>query len=162
MKKALAIILCIVAVCFASCNKENANQKFIGNYSGNMTAILTLSAIGQQMNTDPIEVPTELQISAGNSGDKVVALFTIEEETRTLTGTANDNVVDFDPLVIDAVVEGLEVSMTIDLDGILDGTSLNVTGNINGSGTIVDEQLPMPMPFTASGTANGILNKVVQ
>ena len=161
MKKALAIILCVVAVCFASCNKEKPNQKFIGNYNGDVTAEYKLSALGYDLDGDPLETNLTMVISAGQKDDQVVAICTIEDESRTVNGTVTDNFVDFDPLVINEDIEGSQVNITVDLNGTLNDNVMNVTGTLAGSGTIIYEEFPTPIPFTMTGTVNGALNKLV-
>lgn len=167
MKKALAIILCIVAVCFASCNKEKPNQKFIGSYQGKMTGNITIK--GQIPGMDPMEMPFDslemdliMSITAGNKDDKVVANCTIMEENHTLNGTVNGDAVDFDPLTISRDIDGSHVNITIDLSGNkVNETTLNIAGNITGDGTAVIDLIPIPIPITFNGTINGTLNKLL-
>ncbi len=162
MKKALAIILCVVAVCFASCNKEKPNQKFVGNYQGDVTANFTITALGQVLPMDPVEMPMTMNITAGTNDDEIVAICTIQEETRTLNGTVNGDAVDFSPLVINEDIEGSQVNITIDLDGNkVNENTLNVGGSISGDGNIITDDIPMPIPVTMTGTASGVLNKLV-
>ena len=117
MKKALAIILCVVAVCFASCNKEKPNQKFIGSYQGNSIVDLTISALGQTLPFDSITANVAMEINAGSADDKVVANFTIENETRTLNGTVNNDEISFEPLTVKENIEGSQIDITINLNG---------------------------------------------
>lgn len=159
MKKTLAIVLCILAVCFASCNKEKPNQKFIGAYNGNMTTDIIGTAMNQSIPLPVDTVEVAMTINAGEKDTEVVANCTIQEETRTLKGTVNESTVDFEPLTISYNVEGSSASITIDLNGTLNGTALNVTGAISGNGTFVYENFPIL--FTLSGTTNGILNKLL-
>ena len=162
MKKALAIILCIVAVCFASCNKEKPNQKFIGSYQGNSIVDLTISALGQTLPFDSITANVAMEITAGSTDDKVVANFTIENKTRTLNGTVNNNEISFEPLTVKENIEGSQIDITINLNGNkVNSNTLNLSGNITGNGTIVLEDFPMPIPATISGTINGTLNKLL-
>ena len=167
MKKALAIILCVVAVCFASCNKEKPNQKFIGSYQGKMTGNITIK--GQIPGMDPMEMPFDslemdliMSITAGNKDDKVVANCTIMEENHTLNGTVNGDAVDFDPLTISKDIEGSHANITIDLSGNkVNENTLNIAGNITGDGTAVIELIPIPIPVTFNGTISGALNKIL-
>ena len=163
MKKALAIILCAVAVCFASCNKEpeeKPNQRFVGNYSGDVTANFNISALGQAVPMEPVEMPMTMSITAGSNDNEIVAICTIQEEARTLTGTVNGDAVDFSPLVINENIEGSQVNITIDLDGNkVSENTLNVAGNMSGEGTLLVEGYPIPVTMT--GTASGVLNKLV-
>lgn len=167
MKKALAIILCIVAVCFASCNKEKPNQKFIGNYQGKVTGNITIKGQipgmePQEMPFDSLEMDLAMSITAGNKDDKVVANCTIMEETHTLNGTVNGDAVDFDPLTISRDIEGSHANITIDLSGNkVNESTLNIAGNITGDGTAVIDLIPIPIPVTFNGTINGTLNKLL-
>ena len=162
MKKALAIVMCIVAVCFASCNKEKPNQKFIGSYQGNSIVDLTISALGQTLPFDSITANVAMEITAGSTDDKVIANFTIENKTRTLNGTVNNNEISFEPLTVKENIEGSQIDITINLNGNkVNSNTLNLSGNITGNGTIVLEDFPMPIPATISGTINGTLNKLL-
>ena len=161
MKKALAIALCVLAVCFASCNKEKPNQQFVGNYHGNVTANLTIAALNTTMPMEPTDMEMTMNITAGAKDDEIVAVCTIQEETRTLNGIVSGNDVDFDPLIINENVEGSQINITIDLNGTLAGTVLNVNGTITGSGTIIYDDFSTPIPVTLTGTASGALNKLV-
>ena len=170
MKKALAIILCIVAVCFASCNKEKPNQKFIGSYQGKVTGNITIKGMEPiEMHFDSLEMDLALSITAGNKDDKVVASITIMKEnlnllegTQTLNGTVNGDAVDFDPLTISRDIEGSHANITIDLNGNkVNGNTLNIAGNITGDGTAVIDLIPIPIPITFNGTINGTLNKLL-
>ena len=167
MKKVLAIILCVVAVCFASCNKEKPNQKFIGSYQGKVTGNITVK--GQVPGMEPMEMPFDslemdliMSITAGNKDDKVVANCTFMEETHTLNGTVNGDAVDFDPLTISRDIDSSHANITIDLSGNkVNETTLNIAGNITGDGTAVIEFVPIPIPVTFNGTINGALNKLL-
>ena len=177
MKKALAIILCVVAVCFASCNKEpeeKPNQKFIGSYQGKVTGNITVK--GQVPGMEPMEMPFDslemdliMSITAGNKDDKVVASCTIieenlnfQEETQILNGTVNGDAVDFDPLTINRDIDSSHANITIDLSGNkVNGITLNIAGNITGDGTAVIDLIPIPIPITFNGTINGTLNKLL-
>ena len=162
MKKSLAIILCVVAVCFASCNKEKPNQKFIGSYQGNSIVDLTISAFGQTLPFDSITANVAMEITAGSTDDKVVANFTIENKTRTLNGTVNNDEISFEPLTVKENIEGSQIDITINLNGNkVNSNTLNLSGNITGNGTIVLEDFPMPIPATITGTINGNLNKLL-
>ena len=167
MKKALAIILCIVAVCFASCNKEKPNQKFIGNYQGKVTGNITIKGQipgmePQEMPFDSLEMDLAMSITAGNKDDKVVANCTIMEENHTLNGTVNGDAVDFDPLTISRDIDNSHANITIDLSGNkVNESTLNIAGNITGDGTAVIELIPIPIPVTLNGTINGTLNKLL-
>lgn len=165
MKKALAIILCVVAVCFASCNKEpeeKPNQKFIGSYQGNSIVDLTISAFGQTLPFDSIPANVAMEINAGSADDKVVANFTIENETRTLNGTVSNDEISFEPLTVKENIEGSQIDITINLNGNkVNNNTLNLNGNITGSGTIVIEDFPTPISATITGTINGTLNKLL-
>lgn len=157
MKKALAIVLCVLAVCFASCNKEKPNQKFVGNYNGEMIADITISALGQSMPIDSVAMPLNMEITAGNKNDEVVAICTIEEEECTFNGIVNGDNVDFDKTTISKEVEGSLVDLTIDLNGTLAGAILNVNASLEGSGNVVMEGYQIPVTLT--GKAYGALNK---
>ena len=162
MKKALAIILCVAAVCFASCNKEKPNQKFIGSYQGNSIVDLTISALGQTLPFDSITANVAMEITAGSADDKIVANFTVENETRTLNGTVNNDEISFEPLTVKENIEGSQIDITINLNGNkVNNNTLNLNGNITGSGTIVIEDFPTPIPATITGTINGTLNKLL-
>lgn len=161
MKKALAIVMCIVAVCFASCNKEKSKQKFIGNYRGelNGSVVMTIPVIGE-IPFDSLTMDLSMEISAGNADNKVVAKCPLNDEVYTINGTTKNNVVSFEPLVIKRSEEGAEANVSIDLTGTLDGNKLNVNGKISGQGTAVDEMFPTPVNVTISGILTGTLNKV--
>ena len=162
MKKALAIILCVAAVCFASCNKEKPNQKFIGSYQGNSIVDLTISALGQTLPFDSITANVAMEITAGSADDKIVANFTVENETRTLNGTVNNDEISFEPLTVKENIEGSQIDITINLNGNkVNNNTLNLNGNITGSGTIIIEDFPTPIPATITGTINGTLNKLL-
>ena len=167
MKKALAIILCVVAVCFASCNKEKPNQKFIGSYQGKVTGNITIKGQipgmePQEMPFDSLEMDLAMSITAGNKDDKVVANCTIMEETHTLNGTVNGDAVDFDPLSISRDIDSSHANITIDLNGNkVNESTLNIAGNITGDGTAVIDLIPIPIPITFNGTINGTLNKLL-
>lgn len=162
MKKALAIILCVVAVCFASCNKEKPNQKFIGSYQGNSIVDLTISAFGQTLPFDSITANVAMEITAGSADDKIIANFTVENETRTLNGTVNNDEISFEPLTVKENIEGSQIDITINLNGNkVNNNTLNLNGNITGSGTIIIEDFTTPIPATITGTINGTLNKLL-
>lgn len=163
MKKALAIILCVVAVCFASCNKEpeeKPNQRFIGNYQGNVTIDFTISALGQVLPMEPVETPMAMNITAGSNDNEIVAICTIQEEARTLNGTVNGDAVDFSPIDINENIEGSQVNITIDLDGNkVNENTLNISGSLSGDGNYNADGLSIPVTMT--GTASGVLNKLI-
>ena len=167
MKKALAIILCVVAVCFASCNKEKPNQKFIGSYQGKVTGNITIKGQipgmePQEMPFDSLEMDLAMSITAGNKDDKVVASCTFMEENHTLNGTVNGDAVDFDPLTISRDIDSSHANITIDLSGNkVNESTLNIAGNITGDGTAVIDLIPIPIPVTFNGTINGALNKLL-
>ena len=161
MKKALAIVLCVLAVCFASCNKEKEkpNQKFVGCYNGNICINATISAEGQLMPIDSIEAALSMDIQAGEKDNEITAICRFEEEERTLNGTVTENNVDFEPITIYENQDGIEVRGDIHLKGVLNGTMLDINGDVTGSGNITIELLPAPIPVTLSGTITGTLNQ---
>ena len=138
MKKALAIILCVVAVCFASCNKEKPNQKFIGSYQGNSIVNLTISALGQTLPFDSITANVAMEITAGSADDKIVANFTVENETRTLNGTVNNDEISFEPLTVKENIEGKPL---LNLCQLLDGGLIASFNTCKGGIVYIDPNL---------------------
>lgn len=165
MKKSLlTVAFCCIVMLFASCKKEAANEKFIGTYNGQATLSATINTpgIGQM----PMSRTTEIvmSIAAGDADNRVVATITAagEEETEpfVINGTVEGTKIDFDDYNRTETVEGSTITAEGDLDATLSGNVLTLDGELEGSGTIVMEELPMPMPITVKGTITGNLNKV--
>ena len=158
--------MCCITVLFAACKKEKPYEKFIGNYNGSALVKGTLSiGSGGTSLTQDIEqtFPMLISLSAGDADDKLVLTYTPEDQQETFTaiGTIKDDKVVFDPIQIEQVIEGSVVNLTLNLNGALAGSIFALNGTFNGSGNLTISGQPLPIPFTATGTINANLNKLV-
>ena len=167
MKKYAIIAMCCISVLFASCNKENPNEKFVGDWYGTgvATGTMTMSVMGQEFvqDFDNIEIPMSINLAAGEAKNEVILTYTSEEmqETYTAKGIVNDYDVDFDPIDLNMNVQGTTVTATLDLMGTLSSNKdiLSINGTVSGQGNYAVEGSPLPIPYTASGTVAATLNR---
>lgn len=167
MKKLFVIAMCLLSLGFASCHKdkdngnENTNEKFIGNYAGeiviNGTIEVTIFGETQTQPLDEQKTDIELKITAGNENDEVIANFEMEGQPVNIKGKCKNNHVDFEPVSKTIDYEGQQINCTFSMKGDLDGNTLNVNGNINATGTLTDPQIPMPVPFVVKANMSGPL-----
>ena len=167
MKRLFIIAMCLLSLGFASCNKdndnenENTNEKFIGNYAGeiaiNGTIEATVLGQTQTMPLDSLNADIELKITAGNEKDEVIASFEMEDQPVNIKGKCKNNHVDFDSVSQTLTYEGQEIDCTISMKGDLDGNTFNVNGDINATGTLTLPQIPMPVPVVVKANMSGPL-----
>ena len=104
MKKALIIAACCLTVLFTACNKEKPNEKFVGDWYGTgiVNGTMTMAVLGNEyvQEFNNIEIPMDINLSAGEAKNEVILTYTDEEmhETSTAKGIVKDNDVDFDPI----------------------------------------------------------------
>lgn len=164
MKKLFIIAMCLVSLGFASCKKENSNANFIGNYRGNIQFVgtATMTVMGQTVQ-HPVQETIDdfsLSLSAGSNGNEVLATVNIEESHYQVKGNCKGDAVEFEKLPISEHIEnGTTVEGELKMNGVLNGTNLVLTGTMTAHGTIVDEELPMPMPASFTANMNGTLHK---
>ena len=154
MKKLLVIALCCIAVAFTSCKKEKANERFIGNYEGEVTATAS-SPLGDP---ETMKLKATLTIVAGDTDNRIVATLGLPEladlaipaQNLELKGTCNGDKVAFDEYTIETEDEGAPVKFTF----VSDGSLQNNIFKVNGTGTAYyNSQL------LSTITINGDLNK---
>ena len=151
MKKLFVIALCCIAVAFTSCKKEKANQRFIGNYEGKVTA--TLAMLGE---TSSQEVRATLNIVAGDTDNRIVATFALPEVTEEtmpfnsfeLKGTCDGDKVTFDALNIETEEEGTPIKFTFVADGTLQNNTFKMNATCNAS------QPELSITITLNGDLN--------
>lgn len=165
MKKLFIIAMCLVSLGLASCNKEKANEQFIGNYAGAISGDVVVEIAMPGVQADPVSLGNQsmdvvLQLTAGENDDEVIANYELEGEVFSLKGVCNGTHVDFDPFQESMTIEGEEMDFLLNLQGDLVGNNLNVTGDVKAEGSIVvDEQIPFPVPVVISSTMTGALVK---
>lgn len=167
MKKLFIIAMCLLSLGFASCHKdkdngnENTNEKFIGNYAGeiviNGTIEVTIFGETQTQPLDEQKTDIELKITAGNENDEVIANFEMEGQPVNIKGKCKNNHVDFEPVSETIDYEGQQINCTFSMKGDLDGNTLNINGDINAKGTLTDPEIPLPMPFVLKANMSGPL-----
>jgi hypothetical protein len=167
MKKALLVIMCCVALVFCSCNKEEANEKFVGTFSGKTTATATVIFPQLSMSeTMDEEFYLTMVIAAGEESDQVIATCSFEDEAFTLNGTVDGDNVDFETIStnINESVDGMsiQVSTSIDLNGTLISNGLSLNGTIEGDGSVSTpvSGVSISSPITIEGTIAGNLAKL--
>ena len=137
------------------------NDKFIGNYAGeiviNGTIEVTIFGETQTQPLDEQKTDIEMKITAGNENDEVIANFEMEGQPANIKGKCKNNHVDFEPVSETIAYEGQQINCTFIMRGNLDGNTLNVSGNINATGTLTDPQIPMPVPFVVKANMSGPL-----
>lgn len=165
MKKHLIIALCCLAALFTACNKEKPNEKFIGDWYGDgiVNGTMTMTVIGQEFvqEFNNIEIPMDINLSAGEAKNEVVLTYTDEEmhETYTSKGIVKDNDVDFDPIDVNMTVEGTTVTATLDLKATLSSNEevLALNGTVSGQGNYAEGG--NSIPYTANGTVTATLHR---
>ena len=165
MKKALIIAACCLTVLFTACNKEKPNEKFVGDWYGTgiVNGTMTMTALGHELvqEFNNIEIPMDINLSAGEAKNEVILTYTDEEmhETYTAKGIVKDNDVDFDPIDVDMTVEGTTVTATLDLKGTLSSNEevLALNGTVSGEGSFAEGG--SSIPYTANGTVTATLHR---
>ena len=165
MKKALIIAACCLTVLFTACNKEKPNEKFVGDWYGTgiVNGTMTMAVLGNEyvQEFNNIEIPMDINLSAGEAKNEVILTYTDEEmhETYTAKGIVKDNDVDFDPIDVDMTVEGTTVTATLDLKGTLSSNEevLALNGTVSGQGNYAEGGLSIP--YTANGTITATLHR---
>ena len=165
MKKVLIIALSAVIILFSACKKEKPNAKFIGNYKGSATvnATSSYSLFGQPFEQEIPEfaVPVEIDLTAGNTDNKVILIYVNADlnETYTTTGLVSENSVDFEPMNVNFTHELNNINASIDLKGtLIDSNILSLEADIEGKGTTQFISVPITVKVTESAN----LNKSVQ
>lgn len=165
MKKTLIIAFSCLIVLLAACNKQNPNEKFIGDYSGsgivNGTITFNLGTTHMEQDINDMAIPMAIHLAAGEAKNEVIMTYTNEdiEETYTAKGIVSDYDVAFDPISIKQIIDGTYVDLTLNLEGTLlekEGI-LKLNGNINGNGDWINED--NSIPFSVTGTVTANLNK---
>ena len=164
MKKTLIIALSCLIVLLAACNKQNPNEKFIGDYSGSGIVNGTISFDYGTTHVDQdiadMAIPMAINLAAGEAKNEVIMTYTNEdvEETYTAKGIVSDYDVAFDPITIRQIIDGTYVNLTLNLEGTLlekEGI-LKLNGDIKGNGNMINLG---DIPFTVTGTVTANLNK---
>lgn len=172
MKKIFVIMMCCLGLAFASCTKEPANKKFVGDYLGTMYLNGTvtspqLSQLG--MDAFPLEnteVKLQTNIVAGSKDDEVFVTFTIDDESYVTSGTVVDNTLQFGTLSYNYVEEQTNTDLIINLTltGVLNENVITLSGPFTGSGiaTIDLEGFSLALNLSASGNVNGAVHRLAQ
>lgn len=168
MRKSIIIALCCITVLFAACKKEKPYEKFVGDYLGqvliNGTMDVPLFNYNQELVDQPFNM--NLTLTQGTTDDQVILTYHPEgqNETYATTGTIVNDFVDFEPINIETDVDQSHIKASFDFEGTLvDNVQLAMKGTINGNGTIqMGQDIPIPTPFTITGTAKGTLIKQVE
>ena len=166
MKRNMFIAMCCITVLFAACKKEKPYEKFIGSYNGSALVEGTISySIGSTSLSNDIKqtLPMAIDLSAGDSDNRLVLTYTPEgqNEIYTATGTINEDKVTFDPVVVKETIEGKDVNLTLNMNGTIVGTVFSLKGDFSGNGNINILEQPLPFPFTVTGTVTANLDKLL-
>lgn len=172
MKKLFIIAMCLVSLGLASCNKEKANEQFIGNYEGTLMGetLVSFNIPGmpaqEPMSLGEMELPVTIQMVAGDKDNEVIASYIDETGTAySMKGIIDGNFVDFEPYTVTAPIEeyGSEMEVTLDLEGTLEGNNLNTVGKVTANGSINEPEIfPMPIPVVINVDVNGVLVKAAR
>ena len=167
MKKNLFIAMCCITVLCAACKKEKPYEKFIGSYNGSalVEGTISYSFGGTSLSNDIKQtLPMAIDLSAGDADNRLVLTYTPEglNETYTATGTINEDKVTFDPVVVKETIEGKDINLTLNMNGIISGTIFSLNGDFSGNGNISILEQPIPLPFTATGTITANLDKLLE
>lgn len=163
MKKVLVLTMCCISLFLFSCKKEAKDtEQFVGSYSGNITATMTMTMMGISTPTEPIAMPASMVITKGDEDDRIVATCTIDTEVYTIGGTVDGNVVTFDPMtrIMGETINesSIELNLSINLSGTLVGNIMTIDGTTTGTGTA--NTAGMEIPITITGTTNGTMTKI--
>ena len=174
MKKTLVMMMCFLAIAFASCRPdpepepeptpEPTNQKFIGSYTGAIVLNGTLSVPQAQQYSMPIEgvsVDLTAVITAGSNDEMVHVVFTMNKEDYETDAAVSGNSIDFGVLSYNyKESNGSDVMIQMTPTSILEGNVINMSGPFTGEGQALFPALPVPVPLTAEGTFTGTLTKI--
>lgn len=169
MKKAFLLLALLVSL-LVSCNKQDPNEAFVGNYQGSITMTPKISALGGSMAMEPQTQPVDAVIVKGDASNEILTTFIIDGGTsKELRGVITDkNTVTFDPInfddyLIEEELEDIEIvtPFTMMLSGTLSQNCLNLTGNVTGAILLTeDPSLPAAMPVNITIDITGALNKI--
>lgn len=161
MKKTLIIALCCLTALLAACNKEKPNERFIGDYEGSGLVNGTMYVLTYNQEFTDVELPMKFNIAPGDADDKVILTYINDEleETYTATGTVTNNDVVFDPVTVNTVVTSYVVEATLNMTGVLSGTTLTIDGTVTGGGTYSEGGFQIP--YTIEGTVTGTVEKII-
>lgn len=178
MKKTLVLLMCCLAMAFASCHKdpqptpenEPANKRFIGFYEGNIYLNGTANAPQLAQFNMPDGLPLDsmmfqltANITAGENDETANVLFTIisepENQSYETTGTVSGNTINFGDLTYHYVEGPSTFDVTLTLTGNLNGNALTLTGPATGTGKVNIEGFPVPLDITVEANVDGIIRK---
>ena len=138
---------------------ETENYKFVGHYAGTLIGDPTIEIMGQAQEMGSIEYDAELEILFGENDDEVVAYYVLDGNEYQAKGSCSGNNVDFEPITVEYEELGNNMSIDINLSGVIEGSNLHITGNAEGEGEIVIPELPMPIPCIMHINFDGVMEK---
>lgn len=167
MKKVFILMMCCIAMAFASCKPEQepANQKFIGTYEGDIYINGTANS-PQFADIMPEGIPLDsmgfhltADITAGEKDDIVNVLFAIvdgdETHSYNTTGSVNGNNIDFGDLSYTYVEGPNTLTVVLTLMGVLNNDVIVLNGPATGNGKVVLEGFSMSYDPTLDLTITG-------
>lgn len=131
--------------------EEKPYEKFLGTYEGNtlFTGIIRTQMQGQEpmeQEVTDFAMPVKLSLSGGENPNEVQALWKMESQEMTVTGTVDGDKVSFE--VVDfpytfnyQYQQGFNIpitfTVTYTINGTLNGEQLDLDGTCKGSGNII-------------------------
>lgn len=177
MKKTLVLLMCCLAMAFASCHKdpqptpqaEPANERFKGYYEGDIYLNGTATAPQlAEFNMPSIPLDSMMfhltaEITPADNDAKTNVLFTIisepENQSYATTATANGNTISFGDLTYHYVEGPSTFDVTLTLTGNLNGNTLTLTGPATGTGQVVIDGFPVSLDITVEANVSGDIKK---
>ena len=173
MKKFIIALVCSVAVLFSACKPDPivepepepipTNEKFLGNYSGflEVNGEATAPELGEEtsMPIDSLRFEVTALMNPGTTEFDIIALFTINGESMEVTGTCNENKIDFGDLTYHYVENISTFDVILTLSGELEGDKLTLHGPISGEGLVELEGFPVQLNLNVDGDVNGEMVK---
>jgi len=174
MKKTLVLMMCCLALAFASCKsdkeQEAANKKFIGNFEGTIYLNGTANApqleelgITQGLPLENMGFDLIADITTGSNDETVNVLFTIpgepEDQSYQTTGSCDGNTVSFGDLTYHYVEDANVFDVTLTLTGELNGETMTLTGPATGTGSVMLEGFPIPLDLNVTADVTGSIVK---
>lgn len=171
MKRLFIIMMCCLGLAFTSCKPKPvpANQAFLGSYLGTITLTGNASAPELANFGLPTEFPLENMdfilnavITSGESDDKVIVNFSIQEETYQQTCTVNARKLYFGTISYRYTFENNDFTVNLDLEGTLseDGNSITLAGPYIGGGSVSLPGFPISINLDVTGNVDGVINRI--
>lgn len=164
MKKAFLIVLCSIAIVFASCKKPvepepiDYSTNYVGNYLGQFT--LAITSMNNQATSLSFPIDSiQMNIAKGAEANTITATMTIDNEAYQAVGTATAEKADFGSIHLDLNKPDFTLNLDLRLESSpIQNDTLNIMGDFAGHGTIMFMGEEQPLN-EVSGNVNGKLGK---